>query len=69
MEPNSNVNLLSCISYNYEHADDVRLPHMKELFKQCDFLLLQEHGLLKSQFEWFDKIDNGVGKHGVSAMN
>ena len=32
-------------------------------------LFLQEHGLYKSQFGGFDKIDNGVGKHCVSAMN
>ncbi len=32
-------------------------------------MFLQEHGLYKSSFGWFDKIGNGVGKHGVSAMN
>ncbi len=61
---------LSIITYNCEHADDTRLPFIKQLFNQCDFLLLQEHGLYRSQFGWFDKIGiSGVGKHGESAMN
>ncbi len=43
---------------------------MKQLFNQSDFLLLQEHGLYRSQFGWFYKIGIcGVGTHGVSAMN
>ncbi len=50
-------------------ANDVRLPQLQELFKQCDVLFLQEHALYKSQFGWFDKLSNGVGKHGVSAMD
>ena len=33
------------------------------------FLLLQEHGLHKSQFGWFDNIHDGIGKYGVSAMD
>ena len=62
---------LSFISYNCVHADDVRLPHLRELFRECDFLLIQEHGLRQSDLNWFDKIDEsrGVCKHGVSAMD
>ncbi len=60
---------LICITYNCEYADNVRLPYLQSLFKQCDFMFLQEHGLYMSQFGWFDKIGNGVEKHGVSAMN
>ena len=61
---------ISLISYNCEHADDVRLPMLQELFDKCDFLLIQEHGLFKSQFDFFDKLsDNGVGRHGTSAMD
>ena len=60
---------LTCITFNCEHANDTRLPHLLHLFTQCYFLFLQEHGLYKSQFGWFDKIDNGVSKHEDSAMN
>ena len=60
---------VTCISYNCSYANDVKLPFLKELFEQCDFLMLQEHGLYKSQFQWFDNIQNGIGKHGESAMD
>jgi hypothetical protein len=60
---------LTITSYNCEYANDVRLPFLQKMFNTCDFLFLQEHGLFKSQFGWFDKIGDGVGKHGVSAMN
>ena len=65
------VHKLSIVSYNCQCANDPKLPFLRELYDKCDFLLLQEHGLFKSQFGWFDKIDeqNGVGKCGVSAMN
>ena len=63
------VSQLSCISYNCSHADDTRLPLLRELFEKCDFLLLQEHGLHMSQFDWFENIYNRIGKHGVSAMD
>ena len=66
----NNIRNLSFISYNCQHADDVRLPHLQELFGECDFLLIQEHGLRLSDLNWFDRIDEsrGVCKHGVSAM-
>ncbi len=32
-------------------------------------MLLQEHGLYRSQFDWFNSLGDNVGKHGVSAMN
>lgn len=59
---------ISIISYNTQCANDAKLPFLQELFGLADFLLLQEHGLCKSQFGWFDKLQNGIGKHGVSAM-
>ena len=61
---------LSFISYNCQHADDVKLPYLNELFSECDFLFLQEHGLYKSQFDFFNKVSKGnVGMHGVSALD
>ena len=60
---------ISCISYNCNYANNVKLPFLKELFVQCDFLMLQEHGLYNSQFQWFDNIKNGIGKHEASAMD
>ncbi|XP_041470482.1 uncharacterized protein LOC121420026 [Lytechinus variegatus] len=64
-------NKVSIISYNCQCANDSKLPFLRELFDECDFMLIQEHGLYKSQFGWFDNINevNGVGKHGMSAMN
>ena len=52
-----------------EHADDTRLSFIKKLFSECDFLCLQEIGLYKSQFSWFDQIDKDLGMHGVRAMD
>ena len=71
MEMEHQTRNLSFTSYNCQHADDVRLPHLRELFRECDFLLIQEHGLRQSDLDWFDKIDDsrGVCKHGVSAMD
>ena len=70
---------LTFISFNCEHANDVRLPFLKDLFRMSDFLLVQEHGLYKSKLSWFSEIgkkdkdesgeDEVVGIHGVSAMN
>ena len=28
---------LTCITFNCEHANNTRLPHLQHLFKQCDF--------------------------------
>ena len=61
-------NTVSITSYNCEYANDIRLPFLQLLAKDSDFLLLQEHGLHKSRFEWFDKIGD-VSYHGVSAMD
>ena len=61
-------NTISITSYNCEYANDIRLPFLQLLAKDSDFLLLQEHGLHKSRFEWFDKIGD-VSYHGVSAMD
>jgi hypothetical protein len=63
------LNKLTCVTYNCEYADDSRLSFLKELYQQSDFLLLQEHGLFKTDFGWFDKLGVDVGKHGVSAMD
>ena len=69
-------NNLSLISYNCQHANDLSLPFLQELFDDCDFLLLQEHSLFQSKFSWFNEIGNRAGKdkikvgiHGVSAMD
>ena len=51
---------LSLISYNCEYANNVRLPFMKELYSNCDFLFIQEHGLFKSRLSWFHKLGNDV---------
>ncbi len=64
----SSVKQLTCISYNYEYADDSRLSFLKELYHKNDFLILQEHGLYKSQFGWFNKLGIDVGKHRASAI-
>lgn len=61
--------MLTCITYNCEYADDVRISFLKFLYNQCDFLFVQEHGLYKSQFGWFNKLGINVGVHGVSAMD
>ncbi len=31
-------------------------------------MFLQEHALYKLQFGWFEKLSNGIAKHGVSVM-
>ena len=60
---------LSLISYNCQYADNVRLPFIKLLFSQCDFLFIQEHGRFKSTISWFHTLGKDVGVHGVSAMD
>ncbi len=69
MEDQINRNKLTCITFNCEHANGVRLPQLQEPFKQCDVLFLQEHALYKSQFRWFNKLSNVIGKHGVSTLD
>ena len=71
-----NNNNLSLISYNCQHADELRLPFLQNLFDNCDFLLLQEHSLYQSKLGWFNEIGSNdgntkvrVGIHGVSAMD
>ena len=61
--------VISVISYNCEHADDIRLPFFHELFDMCDFLLLQEHALFQSKLPWLNAVGSDVGIHGVSAMD
>ncbi len=48
---------------------DSRLSFLKELYHKSDFLILQEHGLYKSQFGWFNKLGIDVDKNGASAMD
>ena len=60
---------LSLISYNCQHVNNVRLPFIKMLFKQCNFLFIQEHGLFKSKLSWFHSLGKDVGVHGMSAMD
>ena len=62
-------NLLNFVSFNCEHADEVRLPFFRDIFERYDFLLIQEHGLFKSKLPWFQETCDNVGIHGVSAMN
>ena len=58
-----------CItSYNCEYANEIRLPFFQYLLEKSDFLLLQEHGLYKSKFDWFDRLGD-ISYHGVSAMD
>ena len=59
---------LKVTTYNCEYANNIRLPFMKNLFSECDFLLIQEHGLFESKLSWFHNLEAGVGVHGVSAM-
>ena len=63
------TNELSVISYNCQYANELRLEFMEKLFRQCDFLFIQEHGLFKSKLSWFQILGKDVGVHGVSAMN
>ena len=60
---------LTFASYNCQIANDAKLPHLRELFQNSDFLLLQEHGLYKNQFDWFNNVSDSIAKHGVSAMD
>lgn len=64
----NNPHNIILISYHCNYTNETRLSFMKSSFEQCDFLFLQEHGFFKSQFDWFDKLGNGVGKHAVTAM-
>ena len=52
---------LSFTSFNCEYADNVRLPYLKQLFNECDFLFVQEHGLYKSNLSWFHELGSNVG--------
>ncbi len=63
------LNKLTCITYNCEYADHSRIDLIKSLYQQCDFLLLQEHRLYRSQFDWFNSLSDNVGKHGVISVN
>ena len=60
---------LNIYSYNCIHADNVRLPFLRELYESCDFLLVQEHALFKNKLSWFGALGPDVGIHGVSAMD
>ncbi|CAL4127531.1 unnamed protein product, partial [Meganyctiphanes norvegica] len=61
--------VISVISYNCEHADDVKLPFFHELFDICDFLLIQDYAMFQSKLPWLNAVDSDVGVHGVSAMD
>ena len=60
---------LTLITYNCQCANDLKLPFFIELVQDCDFLLIQEHGLSKSQLNWFDKIGTDISSHCVCAMD
>ena len=57
------------LSFNCQYADNARLPYLRQLFHECDFLFIQEHGLHKSKLSWFHELGSDVGVHGVSAMD
>ena len=59
---------LTIISYNSEHADDVRLPCLQGLFEKCDFLMLQEHGLYQSKLGWLNAVGKDIGSSYQSAQ-
>ena len=59
-------------SYNCKNfKGPLRVPFISELFAKCDFLLLQEHWLLESQFHLFNDLltDGSLSYHGKSSMN
>ena len=62
---------LTIVTFNCQCFNEAKVPFLSDLFNKCDILLLQEHGLYKTQFDLFDRLDgvNGVGKHGVSSMD
>ena len=61
---------LTFTTYNSQCANDLKLPFIQELVEKCDLLLIQEHGLSKSQLGWFDKLDTGgICKHCACAMD
>ena len=71
MDLNSHVSLskLTCITLNMPMT--LGYPICRIFLSSATFYFGRNMAYIyiyKSQFGWFDKIDNGVGKQGVSAM-
>ena len=47
-------------SYNYELFGDTKIPFIKTILQHTDFLLIQEHGLYKSNFDKLYMIDASI---------
>ena len=55
-------------SYNCQHFTRLKLDYLKHVMEQCDFLLLQEHCLYKSQSDLFSAVGD-ISYHMCSAMD
>ena len=55
-------------SYNCQHFTQLKLDYLKHVMEQCDFLLLQEHCLYKSQSDLFSAVGD-ISYHMCSAMD
>ena len=60
---------LKITSYNCNLFNDKKINFCKELFNNCDFLLLQEHGLFESNFNFLYNIDSNIKYCSTSQMN
>ena len=56
-------------SYNCKNFSTNKYGFIKQLFKSCELLLLQEHCLFESMFDRFCEIDNSMGFTATSAMD
>ena len=66
------MNCINIASYNCKNfRGPLRSEFILKLLNECDFILIQEHWLLETQFHMFDVSSNDipVAYHGVSAMN
>ena len=72
MMVNHKVNVsrkLSLCTYNCRHYTDQKVPYIQSLFAKCDFVLLQEHCLYKSNLQKLCNINQKFGFVGTSAMD
>ena len=56
-------------SYNCKLFGDTKIPFIKTILQHTDFLLIQEHGLYKSNFDKLYLIDASINYHACSAMD
>ena len=59
---------LNITSYNCNVFSDRKIPFIKQLFEESDFLLIQEHGLYSSMFHRFSQICSNASYCGSSDM-